>query len=71
MQELSSPSAAQSSALSLRTRKGAIRPRGENQQNYVKSILAHDINFGVGPAGTGKTFLAVACAVGALERGLF
>ncbi|NLO54931.1 MAG: PhoH family protein [Gammaproteobacteria bacterium] len=70
MQELSSPSAAQSSALSLRTRKGAIRPRGENQQNYVKSILAHDINFGVGPAGTGKTFLAVACAVDALESEL-
>ena len=54
----------------MRTRKGAIRPRGENQQNYVKSILAHDINFGIGPAGTGKTFLAVACAVDALEREL-
>lgn len=70
MQELSSPSAAQTSTVALRTRKGAIRPRGENQQNYVKSILAHDINFGVGPAGTGKTFLAVACAVDALEREL-
>lgn len=70
MQELSSPSTVQSSAISLRTRKGAIRPRGENQQNYVKSILAHDINFGVGPAGTGKTFLAVACAVDALQREL-
>lgn len=69
MQELSSPASAQSS-ISLRTRKGTIRPRGENQQNYVKSILAHDINFGVGPAGTGKTFLAVACAVDALEREL-
>lgn len=72
MQELSSPAASASSASSvaLRTRKGAIRPRGENQQNYVKSILAHDINFGIGPAGTGKTFLAVACAVDALEREL-
>lgn len=70
MQELSSPLAASSNAISLRTRKGAIRPRGENQQNYVKSILAHDINFGVGPAGTGKTFLAVACAVDALQREL-
>lgn len=69
MQELSNPDSAQSS-ISLRTRKGTIRPRGENQQNYVKSILAHDINFGVGPAGTGKTFLAVACAVDALEREL-
>ena len=70
MQELSSPSSTKSSAISLRTRKGAIRPRGENQQDYVKSILAHDINFGIGPAGTGKTFLAVACAVDALEREL-
>lgn len=72
MQELSSPIASPSpaSSVALRTRKGAIRPRGENQQNYVKSILAHDINFGIGPAGTGKTFLAVACAVDALEREL-
>jgi phosphate starvation-inducible PhoH-like protein len=45
-----------------------IRPRGTNQQRYVKSILEHDINFGIGPAGTGKTYLAVACAVDALER---
>ncbi len=70
MQELSNPTAASSSPVALRTRKGAIRPRGENQQNYVKSILTHDINFGIGPAGTGKTFLAVACAVDALEREL-
>jgi len=55
-------------SVSLRTRKGAIRPRGANQQRYVKEILANDINFGVGPAGTGKTYLAVACAVDALER---
>ena len=53
----------------LRTRKKAIRPRGGNQQGYVRSIQQHDINFGVGPAGTGKTYLAVACAVDALERG--
>jgi len=70
MQELSSPSSKQTSTVALRTRTGAIRPRGENQQDYVKSILAHDINFGVGPAGTGKTYLAVACAVDALEREL-
>ena len=70
MQELSSPSAKHTSTVALRTRTGAIRPRGENQQDYVKSILAHDINFGVGPAGTGKTYLAVACAVDALEREL-
>ncbi|MET1078682.1 MAG: PhoH family protein [Pseudomonas sp.] len=54
--------------VALRTRKGMIRPRGANQQRYVKSILDHDINFGIGPAGTGKTYLAVACAVDALER---
>lgn len=55
-------------AVALRTRKGMIRPRGLNQQRYVKSVLNHDINFGIGPAGTGKTYLAVACAVDALER---
>ena len=54
--------------ISLRTRKGNIRPRGVNQQLYVQSILDNDINFGIGPAGTGKTYLAVACAVDALER---
>ena len=70
MQELTSPMAAQPNTVSLRTRKGAIRARGENQQSYVKSILAQDINFGIGPAGTGKTYLAVACAVDALEREL-
>lgn len=52
----------------LITKKGSIRPRGPNQRRYVEQILSHDINFGVGPAGTGKTYLAVACAVDALER---
>ncbi|AYC34408.1 PhoH family protein [Pseudomonas cavernae] len=66
IEELVNPSAEPS--VSLRTRKGVIRPRGANQQRYVKSILEHDINFGIGPAGTGKTYLAVACAVDALER---
>ncbi|WP_439102782.1 PhoH family protein [Congregibacter sp.] len=50
----------------IRTRKGSIKPRGRNQQAYVRSIHNCDINFGVGPAGTGKTYLAVACAVEAL-----
>ncbi|MGB0466112.1 MAG: PhoH family protein [Pontibacterium sp.] len=54
--------------ISLRTPKVMIRPRGPNQQRYVQAILQHDINFGIGPAGTGKTYLAVACAVDALER---
>lgn len=52
----------------LKTLKGTIRPRGANQQNYVKAILQNDINFGIGPAGTGKTYLAVACAVEALQQ---
>jgi len=50
----------------IRTRRGSIKPRGRNQQGYVRSIQNCDINFGVGPAGTGKTYLAVACAVEAL-----
>ena len=52
----------------LMTKKGTIRPRGQNQQRYVEQILSHDISFGVGPAGTGKTYLAVACAVDQLEK---
>ena len=50
----------------IRTRRSSIKPRGKNQQNYVKAIREYDINFGIGPAGTGKTYLAVACAVEAL-----
>ncbi len=50
----------------IRTKKSSIKPRGRNQQGYVRSVLTHDINFGIGPAGTGKTYLAVACAVQAL-----
>ena len=45
-----------------------LRGRTPNQLQYLRNILAHDITFGIGPAGTGKTFLAVACAVDALER---
>ncbi|HPQ24418.1 MAG: PhoH family protein [Chromatiaceae bacterium] len=52
----------------IKTRRGLVRPRGPNQAQYVHKVLSHDINFGVGPAGTGKTYLAVACAVDALER---
>ena len=50
------------------TRKKTIKARGANQIAYVKRIRQHDVNFGVGPAGTGKTYLAVACAVEALEN---
>jgi len=53
--------------VSIKTKRGAIKGRGENQQSYLKKIKANDINFGVGPAGTGKTYLAVACAVDALQ----
>ncbi|WP_027966287.1 PhoH family protein [Halomonas halocynthiae] len=52
----------------LRTPKMLIKPRGINQQSYVTSVRAHDINFGIGPAGTGKTYLAVAAAVEALNQ---
>ncbi len=54
--------------VSIQTRRGLIRGRGPNQKRYLERIASHDINFGVGPAGTGKTFLAVACAVDALEK---
>ena len=50
----------------IRTKRGSIKPRGKNQQAYVRIIKQCDINFGIGPAGTGKTYLAVACAVEAL-----
>ncbi len=52
----------------IRSRRGLIRGRGPNQQRYLWNIQHHDLNFGVGPAGTGKTYLAVACAVDKLEN---
>ncbi|MCL1077307.1 PhoH family protein [Parashewanella spongiae] len=54
--------------LYIKTRKGVIKPRNPNQRQYVANVVRHDITFGVGPAGTGKTYLAVAAAVDALER---
>lgn len=51
----------------IQTRKKSIKPRGGNQKQYVSAIRSNDVNFGIGPAGTGKTYLAVACAVEALE----
>jgi len=53
--------------LEIRTRRSVVTARGENQVRYIQNMLQHDINFGVGPAGTGKTWLAVAAAVQALE----
>jgi phosphate starvation-inducible PhoH-like protein len=52
----------------IRTPHSFITPRGVNQRHYLQNILKHDLNFGIGPAGTGKTYLAVACAVQALEQ---
>ncbi|MBX3606741.1 MAG: PhoH family protein [Piscinibacter sp.] len=52
----------------LHTRRADLAGRTPNQVTYLRNMLAHDITFGIGPAGTGKTFLAVACAVDALER---
>lgn len=54
--------------LFIKTRRGVIKPRNPNQSQYVANIVRHDITFGIGPAGTGKTYLAVAAAVDALER---
>ncbi|WP_442496873.1 PhoH family protein [Methylobacter sp. sgz302048] len=51
----------------IKTKRGILKGRGANQQDYLRKIMSHDINFGVGPAGTGKTYLAVACAVEALQ----
>ncbi|MBM4196113.1 MAG: PhoH family protein [Gammaproteobacteria bacterium] len=53
---------------SLRTRRSSIRPRGPNQRAYIAAIRQNDLSFGIGPAGTGKTYLAVASAVEALEQ---
>lgn len=60
--------AASSNVMSIRTKRAVIAPRGPNQQAYLRNIQRHDISFGIGPAGTGKTFLAVASAVAALEN---
>ena len=53
----------------IRVRRKTVKPRGANQTDYVGRVRSHDVNFGIGPAGTGKTYLAVACAVEALESG--
>ena len=53
--------------LKVRTARGAVRARGPNQTEYLTNVRTHDLTFGIGPAGTGKTYLAVACAVEALQ----
>ncbi|MBI1731632.1 MAG: PhoH family protein [Gammaproteobacteria bacterium] len=52
----------------IQTRRGKVRGRSPNQRLYLENIQTHGISFGIGPAGTGKTYLAVACAVAALEQ---
>jgi phosphate starvation-inducible PhoH-like protein len=52
----------------IRTKRGVVRGRSPHQKQYLKNISTHDLNFGIGPAGTGKTYLAVASAVNSLER---
>jgi phosphate starvation-inducible PhoH-like protein len=52
----------------IKTKHGLIKGRGANQVGYLQKIVSHDVNFGIGPAGTGKTYLAVACAVHALQN---
>ncbi len=52
----------------IKTEHGVIRGRSPNQRHYLRNITNHDVSFGIGPAGTGKTYLAVACAVAALEQ---
>lgn len=55
-------------ATAMQTRRGEVRGRTPNQARYLENMATHDITFGIGPAGTGKTYLAVACAVDSLER---
>jgi phosphate starvation-inducible PhoH-like protein len=63
-----SMSDAEDGGIGLHTRRADLRARTPNQSVYLENIANHDITFGIGPAGTGKTYLAVACAIDALER---
>jgi phosphate starvation-inducible PhoH-like protein len=65
--ESGTPAAEPSDELKVRTARGAVRARGANQTEYLTNVRTHDLTFGIGPAGTGKTYLAVACAVEALQ----
>ena len=67
-EDVGGPGGPDDNSVVLRTRRADLAGRTGNQHLYLRSILSHDISFGIGPAGTGKTFLAVACAVVALER---
>jgi len=67
MDDATAPDGGKPDELKVRTARGALRARGANQTEYLNNIRAHDLTFGIGPAGTGKTYLAVACAVEALQ----
>ncbi len=54
--------------ITIKTKRGLVRGRTNNQKKYLSNIKNHDVNFGIGPAGTGKTYLAVACAIAAMEQ---
>ena len=66
--ELNQKAAEQAHEIAIKVKRGTVRGRGANQTRYLQAIATHDINFGVGPAGTGKTYLAVAMAVDALNE---
>ena len=66
--EASEEAAAGAQEVAIKVKRGTIRGRGANQARYLHAIATHDVNFGIGPAGTGKTFLAVASAVEALNQ---
>ena len=68
VQNVQEDAAAGAQEVTIRVKRGTIRGRGPNQSRYLHAIATHDINFGIGPAGTGKTFLAVASAVEALNQ---
>ncbi len=65
---LDTPQALTSEQVLITTRRKTLKTRNANQAHYINAIKQYDVNFGIGPAGTGKTYLAVACAVEALEK---
>ena len=67
IEQMAERDAEKAQTVAIKVKRGTVRGRGPNQQRYLHAIATHDINFGVGPAGTGKTYLAVACAVEALN----
>ena len=67
LQELDMDASEPTEELKVRTARGAVRARGAKQTEYLHNVHTHDLTFGIGPAGTGKTYLAVACAVEALQ----